>query len=103
MPEDADPDPTWNGNTYQNFVDLMAVEKLDDWTYRSIAKPFSPSAATAAYGGHVFAQSVYAASKTVKEGMVCCVCMPKVETLNAFSCYVFKLLLLHRLFHSVSV
>ncbi|KAF2102395.1 Thioesterase/thiol ester dehydrase-isomerase [Rhizodiscina lignyota] len=70
-----DPDPyasPWNGNQYRPFTELMALEKLDDWTFRSIAKPFSPSDATAAYGGHVYAQAVYAASKTVNADLVVC-------------------------------
>lgn len=76
MADDLDLSSTpWNGNEYTPFTELMEVEKLDDWTYQSIKKPFSPAASTAAFGGHPFAQAVYAASKTVAEGMVICVCM----------------------------
>lgn len=67
----------WNGNRFLPFVDLMEVHKIDKWTYQSVAKPFAPGAGTVAFGGHVYAQAVYAASKTLKheEGRVICVCM----------------------------
>lgn len=70
-------EPEWNGNRYLPFVDLMDLEKIDKWTYKSIAKPFAPGAGTGAYGGHVYAQAVYAAGKTLnpEEGRVVCVCM----------------------------
>ncbi|KAK2755091.1 hypothetical protein FQN54_006620 [Arachnomyces sp. PD_36] len=37
-------------------------------TFRSLAKPFSPGVGERAFGGHVYAQAAYAASKTVGEG-----------------------------------
>ena len=75
MSDDSESASTsWNGNEYIAFHELMQLEKLDDWKFSSITKPFSPSGSTAAYGGHVYAQAVYAASKTVTDGMVVCVC-----------------------------
>jgi acyl-CoA thioesterase len=59
-----------HGNSYMAFVDLMALEKLDETTYRSTALAFSPSGSGRAYGGHVYAQAVWAAAKTVESGLV---------------------------------
>ncbi|KAJ9248842.1 hypothetical protein DTO207G8_4372 [Paecilomyces variotii] len=67
------------------FADLMALEHLERSTrvlgaptdkpevvetFQSVSLPFSPGAGQRAFGGHVFAQSAYAASKTVKRGFV---------------------------------
>lgn len=68
-----------------SFVDLMALERLEDTTvlshastlgrekietFRSLAAPFPPGEGTRSFGGHVYAQSAYAASKTVGKGFV---------------------------------
>ncbi|KAH0345972.1 Thioesterase/thiol ester dehydrase-isomerase, partial [Aureobasidium melanogenum] len=62
--------PPRHGNSYLPFVDLVALEKVDDTTFRSIAPPFSPNAVGRAYGGHVYSQAVWAAAQTVKPGFV---------------------------------
>lgn len=41
----------------------------------SLARPFSPGSGGRAFGGHVYAQAAYAASKTVGEGFRLHVCM----------------------------
>lgn len=62
----------------------MALERLDDTErphpssnepekierFRSLAAPFPPGEGTRSFGGHVYAQSAYAASKTVGKGFV---------------------------------
>ncbi|KAJ5771211.1 uncharacterized protein N7511_003262 [Penicillium nucicola] len=66
-----------------SFVELMALERLetinvsDDSVepekierFRSLAAPFPPGEGTRSFGGHVYAQSAYAASKTVERGLV---------------------------------
>ena len=62
-----------------SFVELMKLEKLEGKrkekeeallaTFMSVNPPFEPGFGSA-YGGHVYAQSVRAASLTVVEGMV---------------------------------
>ncbi|KAJ9659269.1 hypothetical protein H2201_007419 [Coniosporium apollinis] len=59
-----------NGNVYATFADLMKLQRVDDHTFKSLTKAFSPGNETTAYGGHVFAQAVWAAAQTVKEGFV---------------------------------
>ncbi|KAF3397755.1 hypothetical protein F1880_005938 [Penicillium rolfsii] len=68
----------------RSFVELMALERLNDTEqshassseperierFRSLAAPFPPGEGTRAFGGHVYAQSAYAASKTVEKGFV---------------------------------
>lgn len=55
----------------------MRLEKIDATTFRSTAKAYGPTGGeNGAYGGHVFAQSVWAAAQTVKEGFVVHVCCP---------------------------
>ena len=71
--------PPDDGNEYLPFEDLIKLEKLDDTTYRSIALPFSPggqlrAALPRAYGGHVYAQSAWAACQTVDLGFQLYVC-----------------------------
>ena len=41
-------------------------EKIE--RFRSLASPFPPGEGTRSFGGHVYAQSAYAASKTVAKG-----------------------------------
>jgi acyl-CoA thioesterase len=73
------------GNTYLPFVDLMRLETINDVTFRSTAQPFCPGgthikSAGRAYGGHVYAQAVWAAAQTVPEGFVLHVsCLPIVR------------------------
>ncbi|GME26321.1 Acyl-CoA thioesterase [Neofusicoccum parvum] len=79
MHDDAD-DGSINGNRYIPFTGLIRLEKqpqqrraADDGspaTFRSLAKAFAPGGGTSAYGGHVFAQAVWAAAHTVKDGFV---------------------------------
>jgi hypothetical protein len=67
-----------------SFAQLMALERLEDTEvshastlgpekveiFRSLAAPYPPGAGTRSFGGHVYAQSAYAASKTVGKGFV---------------------------------
>lgn len=67
-----------------SFVGLMALERLEDTAqshpgsneperierFRSLAAPFPPGEGNRSFGGHVYAQSAYAASKTVEKGFV---------------------------------
>ena len=62
--------PPHDGNEYLPFVDMLALEKINESTYRSIAMPFSPGGMGRAYGGHVYAQAVWAAAQTVGNGFV---------------------------------
>ncbi|KAK8232402.1 thioesterase-like superfamily-domain-containing protein [Phyllosticta capitalensis] len=60
-----------NGNRYLAFTELMRLDKVGDGgAFKSTAKAFSPGDTTAAYGGHVYAQAVWAASQTVRRGFV---------------------------------
>ena len=59
-----------NGNAYQPLRDLFQLVKINDNHFESAAPAYSPGGFTRAYGGHVFAQSAYAASKTVREKFV---------------------------------
>lgn len=67
-----------------SFVKLMALERLEETEkphahstepekierFRSLAVPFPPGEGSRSFGGHVYAQSAYAASKTVGKGFV---------------------------------
>ncbi|OGE55928.1 hypothetical protein PENARI_c003G08483 [Penicillium arizonense] len=67
-----------------SFVELMALERLETTyissedsagpdkieRFRSLAAPFPPGEGTRSFGGHVYAQAAYAASKTVERGLV---------------------------------
>lgn len=67
--------PSKDGNDGRvPFTELMALERIDDNTFLSIAKPWSPGNGNRAYGGHVYAQAAYAASQTVGKGFVVHVC-----------------------------
>ena len=52
--------PPQDGNEYLPFVDMVALEKINEVTYRSTAMPFSPGGTGTAYGGHVYAHAVWA-------------------------------------------
>lgn len=59
-----------SGNTYFPFVKLMELESVGSNVFKSIAKAFAPGRGSMAYGGHVFAQAVWAAAQTVTDGFV---------------------------------
>ncbi|KAI8942603.1 hypothetical protein NX059_000657 [Plenodomus lindquistii] len=51
------------------FDKVIELERIDDWTFRSIVKAYSPTGGeNGTYGGHVFAQAAWAAAQTVPEG-----------------------------------
>ncbi len=52
------------------FTELMAIDRIDVNTFCSIARPFAPGGGDRAFGGHVYAQAVYAAAQTVEEGFL---------------------------------
>ena len=67
------------------FSELMALDPLGDcngqqrstidepervYWFQSRATPFPPGEGSMAFGGHVYAQSAYAASKTVGQGFL---------------------------------
>lgn len=64
--------PPHDGNEYLHFEDMIRVEKVDSMTYKSIALPYSPGGQVndvrRAFGGHVYAQSAWAACQTVDDG-----------------------------------
>lgn len=62
--------PPHDGNEYLPFIDMIALEKINNDTFRSRAPPFSPGGSGRAYGGHVYAQAVWAAAQTVGKGFV---------------------------------
>ncbi|GME66468.1 NAD dependent epimerase/dehydratase family protein [Neofusicoccum parvum] len=60
-----------------DFAELMALEKIGENTFRSIAKPCPGGPRVidgknyiTTYGGHVYAQAAWAAAQTVGEGFV---------------------------------
>lgn len=71
----------------KDFAGLMALQRLDSpentadqaekiERFQSLSVPFPPGERETAFGGHVFAQSAFAASKTVDKGFlihVCCI------------------------------
>lgn len=62
-----------SGNQYLPFKELVALEQVDERTYRSIAPPFSPGGDVGvgrAYGGHVYMQAAWAACQTVGSGFL---------------------------------
>ncbi|KAJ6120612.1 hypothetical protein N7523_004892 [Penicillium sp. IBT 18751x] len=79
----ADSDPDEVGSPAE-FLQLMALERLDDGAvsyagavepekterFRSVATPYPPGMSNRSFGGHVYAQSAFAASKTVGKGFV---------------------------------
>ena len=68
-----------NSNAYTSFATLMSLATLTDWTFESAHPAYSPGNFTRAFGGHVFAQSVLAAGRTVRKGMF-------VHVSDALSC-----------------
>ena len=79
-PDNASDEPA----SPHSFVELMALERLETTyissedsagpdkieRFRSLAAPFPPGEGSRSFGGHVYAQSAYAASKTVERGLV---------------------------------
>jgi acyl-CoA thioesterase len=58
------------------FNEVMQLEKIDDGTFRSITKAYSPTGGeNGTYGGHVYAQAAWAAAQTVDSGFLIHVCM----------------------------
>jgi acyl-CoA thioesterase len=53
---------------------LMALKQTGDNVFESLTPAWPPAPFTRAFGGHVYAQAVYAASKTVEKGLVVHVC-----------------------------
>ncbi|RAK97161.1 acyl-CoA thioesterase [Aspergillus ibericus CBS 121593] len=64
-----------------SFAELMALRRLPNPSsssgqteqierFESLATPYPPGEGTRSFGGHVYAQSAYAASKTVEKGFV---------------------------------
>ena len=62
------------GDARVSFTGLMALDRIDSNTFRSIARPYAPGNGNRAFGGHVYAQAAYAAAQTVGEGFVVHVC-----------------------------
>ncbi|KAJ5097290.1 hypothetical protein N7456_008011 [Penicillium angulare] len=82
-PQNSTSGGSFNPTSPLSFVGLMALERLDDTKinesssdpekielFRSLAAPYPPAEGNRAFGGHVYAQSAYAASKTVQKGFV---------------------------------
>ena len=57
-----------------SFKRVMALERVEDDVFRSIAPAGPIGDSTTAFGGHVYAQAAYAAGKTVRKGMHLHVC-----------------------------
>ncbi|KAF1812618.1 acyl-CoA thioesteras-like protein [Eremomyces bilateralis CBS 781.70] len=54
-----------------SFYESMRLEKIDETTYRSVTKAYSPTGGeNGTYGGHVYSQAAWAAAQTVEEGFV---------------------------------
>lgn len=94
---DVDPDDL---TSPLEFVKLMALERLDNTEvshagavepekverFRSLSAPFPPGEGTRSFGGHVYAQSAYAASKTVGKGFVVHVSSWQLECMHGLKC-----------------
>ena len=81
--------PCVTGDGPASFVDLMNLEEINETTYRSTTAAFAPGGALLqavrvekkrTYGGHVYAQAVWAAAQTLEgKGFICHVCMYSLE------------------------
>ncbi|KAB8213807.1 thioesterase-like superfamily-domain-containing protein [Aspergillus novoparasiticus] len=84
LPDRSDDDPQLVASP-PAFAELMALKQLDSPShlhgissdepekierFQSLASPYPPGEGKMAFGGHVYAQSAYAASKTVEKGFV---------------------------------
>lgn len=89
MPEEPKPH-TVKVLEHMTFDDLMSIEELGGppgippseyslWRkanpheryFRSLVRAYKPAISRGVFGGHVLAQSCYAASKTVPNGKIC--------------------------------
>jgi acyl-CoA thioesterase len=53
------------------FDKVIELERIDDNNFRSVTKAYSwTGGQNGTYGGHVYAQSAWAAAQTVKEGFL---------------------------------
>ena len=60
-----------------SFMELMKLETINDRTFRSATRAFQPGGklhTSRTFGGHVYAQAVLAAARTVKQGFLVHVC-----------------------------
>lgn len=72
-PTRKEPLPEHPGNTYLPFADLIALEKIENRTFRSVAQAYSPGGPIGvgrSYGAHVYMQAAWAASQTVAPGFL---------------------------------
>lgn len=83
-PQSRAPDNDGELTSPHSFTELMSLQRLEDALisypdstgpekierFRSLAIPFNPGQGTRSFGGHVYAQAAYAASKTVGRGLV---------------------------------
>ncbi|KAJ5209181.1 hypothetical protein N7449_003560 [Penicillium cf. viridicatum] len=83
-PQRGAPDNNGELTSPHSFIELMSLQRLEDTfisypdstepekieRFRSLAIPYNPGQGTRSFGGHVYAQSAYAASKTVGQGFV---------------------------------
>lgn len=53
-----------------SFKRLMALKKTGDDVFESLTAAWPPAPFQRAFGGHVYAQAMYAASRTVEKGLV---------------------------------
>lgn len=54
-----------------SFDKVIELEKIDNWTFRSIVKAYSPTGGeNGTYGGHVLAQAAWAAAQTIEAGFL---------------------------------
>jgi acyl-CoA thioesterase len=79
------PKPYYNADReVVTFAELMSLEKIDARTFRSRVKAYAPTGGeNGAYGGHVYAQSAWAAAQTVPEGMIIHVRIPEKSQVEA--------------------
>jgi acyl-CoA thioesterase II len=62
--------PLLAGSIPLSFNQLMKLKETDEDAFESLTASWPPAPHKRAFGGHVYAQAVYAASKTVAKGLV---------------------------------
>jgi acyl-CoA thioesterase II len=62
--------PLLSGSTPLSFNQLMKLQETEKDVFESLTASWPPAPHKRAFGGHVYAQAVYAASKTVGKGLV---------------------------------
>lgn len=63
-------DSNWRNRKHPtSFARMIAVRALGNDNFESVSSGYPPTATSRTYGGHVYAQAAYAASKTVPAGM----------------------------------